>query len=78
MTNSRLYSNIAVYRPNPFRPYHNVVFNYTFPSGDELRLYEQFRSKEEADFWAQALKAGKWAPLDQKPTAELRKRIENG
>lgn len=41
-------------------------------------MYEDFDTKKEAEFWAQALRDGKWKPLDEEPTKELRASIENG
>ena len=43
-----------------------------------VRMYEDFHTKKEAEFWAQALRDGKWKPLEQEPTKELRERIEHG
>ena len=43
-----------------------------------VRMYEDFRTKKEAEFWAQALRDGKWKPLEQEATKELRERIEHG
>lgn len=76
MSNSSRYSNIAVTRSSPFRRYHRVSCDCTFAGADSLRLYEDFRTKKEADFWAQALRDGKWKPIDQSPTKELRQAIE--
>lgn len=76
MTNSSRYSNIAVTRSSPFRSYHRVSFDCGFTGADSLRLYEDFRTKDEADFWAQALREGKWSPIGQSPTKELRQAIE--
>ena len=42
-----------------------------------VRMYEDFRTKKEAEFWAQALRDGKWKPLEQEATKELRERIEH-
>ena len=78
MDNDRQYSNIAVTQSRLFRPYHRVSCDCAFAGAESLRLYEDFRSKEEAEFWAQALRDGKWEPLDQQPTKELRERIEHG
>lgn len=78
MSNDNRYSNIAVTRSSPFRPYYRVSCDYTFTGAEPLRLYEDFRTKAEADFWAQALRNGKWKPLDQRPTKELRQAIGNG
>ena len=41
-----------------------------------VRMYEDFHTKEEAEFWAQAIRDGKWKPLEQEATKELRERIE--
>lgn len=78
MTNRRQYSNVAVTQSNLFRSYHRVSYDCGFAGAESLRLYEDFRTKEEAEFWAQALRDGKWEPIDQEPTAELRASIENG
>ena len=78
MSNNSRYSNIAVTQSRLFRPYHRVSYDCAFAGAESLRLYEDFRTKEEADFWAQALRDGKWEPLDEEPTKELRERIEHG
>ncbi|WP_313678405.1 hypothetical protein [Corynebacterium stationis] len=78
MANGSRYSNIAVTQSRLFRPYHRVSCDCAFAGAESLRLYEDFRTKEEAEFWAQALKDGKWEPLDQEATKELRERIEHG
>lgn len=78
MGDNNRYSNIAVTRSNPFRDYHRVSFDCAFPGAGTVRLYEDFRTKDEADFWAQVLREGKWQPLDQHPTKELRQAIEIG
>ena len=78
MSDSSRYSNIAVTQSRLFRPYHRVSYDCGFAGAESLRLYEDFRTKEEAEFWAQALKDGKWEPLDQEATKELRERIEHG
>ena len=78
MSDSSRYSNISVTQSRLFRPYHRVSYDCGFAGAESLRLYEDFRTKEEAEFWAQALRGGKWNALDQKPTKELRERIEHG
>ena len=77
MSNSSRYSNIAVTQSRLFRPYHRVSYDCAFAGAESLRLYEDFRTKEEADFWAQALRDDKWKPLEQEPTKELRESIEH-
>lgn len=78
MTNCRQYSNVAVTQSRLFRSYHRVSYDCGFSGAESLRLYEDFHTKEEAEFWAQALRDGKWEPLDQEATKELRERIEHG
>ena len=78
MSNSSRYSNIAVTQSRLFRPYHRVSYDCAFAGAESLRLYEDFRTKGEADFWAQALRDGKWRALDEEPSKELRARIEHG
>ena len=78
MSSSRRYSSIAVSQSRLFRSYHRVSYDCGFPGAESLRLYEDFRTKEEADFWAQALRDRKWEPLDEEPTKELRERIKHG
>lgn len=77
MANGSRYSNITVTQSRLFRPYHRVSYDCAFANAESLRLYEDFRTKEEADFWAQALRDGKWRALDEEPTKELRARIEH-
>ena len=78
MTNCRQYSNVAVTQSRLFRSYHRVSYDCAFAGTEGLRLYEDFRTKEEAEFWAQALRNGKWEPIGQEATKELRARIEHG
>lgn len=78
MSNSSRYSNIAVTQARLFSSYHRVSYDCAFAGAENLRLYEDFHSKEEAEFWAQALRDGKWKPLEQAPTKELRASIEHG
>ena len=42
----------------------------------DIPFYEVFRSKEEAEFWAEKLKAGEWDPSETSPTKALRTALE--
>ena len=78
MSDRSRYSNIAVTESRLFRHYHRVSYDLAFANAESLRLYEDFRTKEEAEFWAQALRDGKWKALYEEPTKELRASIEHG
>lgn len=43
----------------------------------DIPFYEVFRSKEEAEFWAEKLKTGEWDPSETSPTKALRKALED-
>lgn len=42
----------------------------------DIPFYEVFRSKEEAEFWAEKLKTGEWDPTETSPTPAPRKALE--
>lgn len=66
-----IFSNVRVTISNPFHESYSVHF-----TSGTIPLYEVFRSKDEAEFWAEKLKTGEWDPSETSPTKALRKALE--
>lgn len=53
------YSDVTVVQANIFRGTCAVVFRH-----QGIKCSERFRSREDAEMWAQKLREGHWDPLD--------------
>lgn len=53
------YSDVAVAQANIFRGAYAVVFRY-----QGIKCSERFRSREDAEMWAQKLRDGHWDPIE--------------
>lgn len=65
------FTDVRVTLRNFLRETYQVNFRFR-----DIPFYEVFRSKEEAEFWAEKLKSGEWDPSEKRPTPALRKQLE--